>query len=333
MRISKFKKIKKLLIHTLILLSITITHVSALNADELNDTLTKNDINQAIDNIVLILKNNYVFPEKALLVGQVLRHKIATNELDEISDWYSLIRTLNLIIRNTSGDMYLDIVEANPLFVIRKSKNNNKLENRDDFGINRVSILSGNVGYMKINYFYQNPKAETAIFCALKTLSKVDALIIDLRGVEGESISLAQYLMSFFVEKNIILSEVLYDKQNKTKILRALENNGNAKFKHNFPVYVLTSSFTSSSGEFVSYTLKHLGKAVIVGEETLGVAYVLQNQDINGVISLSIPIGIHLNPITNANWGEIGVIPDLNIAANLSSKEAHKMAKRYLGIF
>lgn len=59
----------------------------------------------------------------------------------------------------------------------------------------------------------------------------------------------------------------------------------------------------------------------------------LQNQDINGVISLSIPIGIHLNPITNANWGEIGVIPDLNIVANLSSKEAHKMAKRYLGIF
>jgi C-terminal processing protease CtpA/Prc len=229
--------------------------------------------------------------------------------------------------------MYLDIVETKSASILEKVQNKRGLGNEESFGIHDVSILSGNVGYFKLSYFYQNPKAEIAVFRTLNQLSLVDALIIDLRNAEGDSILLAQYLMSFFVVEGTILSEVLYDKQNKRKILKAIENNGNDKFKHDFPVYILTSSFLSSSGEFFSYTLKHLGKAVIVGEETMGVAYVLQKQKINDYISINIPIAIPLHPTTNTNWSGIGVIPDLDTKANLSLDAAHKLAKEFLGVF
>jgi C-terminal processing protease CtpA/Prc len=186
---------------------------------------------------------------------------------------------------------------------------------------------------MKLNHFYQNLEAEKEVARTLRKLSQVDALILDLLDAEGDSIPLAQYLMSFFVKEDTILSEVLYDKQNKRKTLRAIENKGNDKFKQNFPIYILTSSFLSSSGEFFSYTLKHLKKAVIVGEETMGAAYVLQKQKINDYISLNIPIAIPLHPTTKTNWGEIGVIPDLDTTANLSLDAAHQMAKKHLGVF
>lgn len=327
------KKINIILMHVLFWLSIGFSQASGLNMESLNDTLSKENIGESIENIILLLDQEYIYPEKSLLVEEALRRELANKAFDEISDWYSFIRSLNGIIRGASGDMYLDIVETNPAFILGKSQNISPLNIQNSYGIDDVYLLSGNVGYMRMNYFYQSSNAKNEIFRGLKELSKVDALIIDLRDTESDSIPLAQYFMSFFIKEGTILSEILYDKQNKRKRLRAFENSGNDKFKHNFPIYILTSSSLSSSGEFFSYTLKHLKKAIIVGEETMGVAYVLKSQKINNYISLNMPIAIPLNPITKTNWAEVGVIPDLDVAANLSLDAAHKMAKQYLGIF
>ena len=331
MRLGNMKKISMLLLQALLLLSMTTLQASVLDVENLNEKLTKHQTAQSIEGIITALEKHYVFPEKASLIEKELRYKLATKAFDEISDWYSFIRQINPIMRHVSGDMYLDIVETTPLFIINKAQH--KLGSRNNFGIENVSVLSGNVGYFKLKSFYQNTKAEVEVFRTLEELSKVDALIIDLRNVEGESISLAQYLISFFVEEGTILSEVLYDKSNKRKILRATENNGNDKFKHNFPIYILTSSFLSSSGEFISYTLKHLNKAVIVGEETMGVSYVVQKQKINDYISINMPIAIPLHPATHSNWEKTGVVPDVDTTAHLSLDIAHKMAKKYLGVF
>jgi len=333
MRVDKMKKIKKSLLQILLFLSVAFSHASELEGVDLNEKLTKDQIKQGVDGVIKVLAKNYIYPEKALLIEKELKHELKKNGFDEINDWYSFIRSINAIMRTVSGDMYLDIVETKALFILEKTQGKSKLDKNNNFGIDDVDILPGNVGYMKLNHFYQHPEAEKELSRILKKLSKVEALIIDLRDAEGDSISLAQYLMSFFVKENTILSEVLYDKQNNKKILRAIENNGNDKFKHNFPVYILTSSFISSTGEFLSYTLKHLGKAVIVGEETMGVAYVLQKKKINNHISINIPVAIPFHPITNANWAKVGVIPDVNTPANLSLEAAHKLAKEYLGVF
>lgn len=329
----KVKVIIKILTLTLLWLSITITQASDLNVENVNDKLSKKNIEQAINNVIVILKKEYVYPQKSLLIEEGFKHKLATNELDDISDWYSFIRSINAIMRNVSGDMYLDIVETSHLLTLEKAQEKSELDNKDSLGVHSAEILSGNVGYMKLNHFYQNPEVEIEIYRTLNELSNVDALIIDLRDSEGDSISLALYLMSFFVQENTILSEVLYEKQEKIKILRSFENTGSDKFKHNFPIYILTSSFLSSSGEFFSYTLKHLKKAVIVGEETMGVAYILKKQKINDYISINIPIAIPLHPITHTNWEKTGVIPDVDTNASLSLSTAHKMAKKHLGVF
>jgi len=115
--------------------------------------------------------------------------------------------------------------------------------------------------------------------------------------------------------------------------LKSLANTGHENFKDNFPVYILTSSFLTNAGELFSYTLKHLKKAVIVGEETMGIAYLLQKLKINDYISLNIPIAIQVHPKTQTNWEHTGVIPDVYIAADLALDTAHQMAKEYLAIF
>lgn len=321
------KNLITVLLYILLLLSMPTSQALTLS----DEKLTVEQIEQGVEDLIDVLEKNYIYPKKTLLIKNKLREQLAKNEFNNVNDWYSFIRQANVVIRGVSGDMFLDIVETNSQFILEKGQLDS--DSKERFGIDKVSILSSNIGYFRLNHFYQNPQAEVEISNTLNTLSKVDALIIDLRNSEGESISLAQYIMSFFVDEGTILSEILYDKKSKRKLLKATKNNVNDKFKDNFPIYILTSSFISSSGEFLSYTLKHLGKAVIVGEETMGVAYVLKKQKINNYISMNIPIAIPFHPKTNTNWSFTGVIPDIETSAKLSLDEAHKKAKSYLGRF
>ncbi len=100
--------------------------------------------------------------------------------------------------------MYLDIVDNQPSFTLEKTQN--KFKYCDSSGLENVNVLSGNVGYFRLSYFYPSAKEKEQVFNVLDKLSTTDALIIDLRDTEGESIAMAQYLMSFFVEEGTILS-------------------------------------------------------------------------------------------------------------------------------
>lgn len=325
------KKIIKLLLQTLLLLSVTSLYASVLAPDDLNEPLSQDQVKHGVNDLLHVLDKHYIFPEKTLLIKKRLKHKLTINSFNEIADWHDFMRHLNAEIKSASGDMFLDIVETKSPFIFEKSPH--ELSSNPSFAKDKVRILAGNVGYFRLDHFSQNLEAETDVSTSLDKLSKVDALIIDLRHTEGESISLALHLMSYFVEEGTILSEMIYDKNKKIEILKATENHGHIKFKQNFPLYILTSAFLSSSGEFISYTLKHLDKAVIVGEETMGVAYVLQKKKINENISINLPIAIPLHPVTTTNWAKIGVIPDSISTVELSLEVAHKLAKAYLGRF
>ena len=112
----KVKIITKVLMHALLWLSINFAQASDLIVENSNSKLSKKNIEQAVDNIIILLKNKYVFPNKTLLIEEELKHQLARNELNKISDWYLFIRRVNSIMRNVSGDMYLDIIETKPFF-------------------------------------------------------------------------------------------------------------------------------------------------------------------------------------------------------------------------
>lgn len=318
---------------TLLLLNVDITQVFALETDKSDASFTQEDINKSIKAVIDVLESEYIFPEKFKLIASRLKDKLALKAFNQINELDYFINELAIQIRNVSGDNYLDIMETNPLVVIGHKDVRDKQKDIEGFGFEKVKILSGNIGYLKLSSFYQHQKAELQATQAFSYLSGADAIIIDLRDVEGDSISLAQYMMSFFVEQNTILSNVVYNRQENTEILKSSKKLGFDHFKRNYPVYILTSAFVSGTGEFFSYTLKHLKKAVVVGEKTMGVALISKKKRVNEFISINMPIAFPIDPVTNTNWEQEGVIPDVNIDANLSLDIAYKLAKEHLGLF
>lgn len=297
---------------------------------DISTKLTQQQIKESILGVINALEHDYLFPEKAKLIKRKLQYKLGAGEFNKTNELGPFINDLAVLIRNVSDDPYLDVVPTHPEIVINQTSIVG-IQATKNFGIEKVEILPGNIGYWKLNYFYQHPNAEIQVDNTFKLLSGTDAIIIDLRDVEGDSITLAQYIMSYFVEKNTQLSSVLYDRQQNTKNLTA-KNIDSERLKNNYPVYILTSAFVSGTGEFLSYTLKHLDKAVIVGEQTMGVANIVNTLKVNELISVSMPIAIPIHPITNNNWQQYGVVPDYQVDAKGSFDTAYQLAKQHLGL-
>jgi len=94
----------------------------------------------------------------------------------------------------------------------------------------------------------------------------------------------------------------------------------------NKDVYILTSSRTFSGAEEFTYNLKHLKRAIVVGETTGGGAHLVNGRPINDHFTIGVPSGRPINAVTKTDWEGVGVEPDAKVEADKALKTAHLMA-------
>ena len=93
------------------------------------------------------------------------------------------------------------------------------------------------------------------------------------------------------------------------------------------PVFVLTSGRTFSAAEEFTYNLKNMKRATIVGETTGGGAHPVNGYQVKGYpVSMSLPFGRAINPITGTNWEGAGIEPDVKAPAPEALEVAHTRA-------
>ena len=86
-------------------------------------------------------------------------------------------------------------------------------------------------------------------------------------------------------------------------------------------VYLLAIK-TYSAAEAFAYTLKHLGRACVVGEATGGGAHLVEMQRVNDEVDIRVPVLRAYNPITKSNWEGKGVIPTISVEASKAKSVA-----------
>ena len=96
------------------------------------------------------------------------------------------------------------------------------------------------------------------------------------------------------------------------------------------PVYILTSTGTSSGAEHFSYDLKMLKRATIVGETTGGAAHAGVFHRMDAHFGIGIPETKAINPFSKTDWAVTGVEPDVKVAAANALERAEKLARSKL---
>ena len=180
-----------------------------------------------------------------------------------------------------------------------------------NFGFTETKVLNGNIGYLNLRMFADMKYAKETATAAMSFLKNTNAIIIDLRNNGGGVPNMMQLLSSYFTGKKPVLLSNFYERKtnNKTQLFTLESIDG--KRRTNTPLYILTSKKTFSAAEAFTYTLKHLNKAIVVGETTRGGANRTKRVNLNNNFTISIPYIEATHPVTKTNWEGKGVKPTI----------------------
>jgi retinol-binding protein 3 len=288
-----------------------------------------------------LLDERYVFPDSARKLRDHLEQRLRDGAFSETLSAREFETMVNAEIRQVCRDGHLRFIyDPEEVAALRNpaaDSSNAPLpgdvarERRKNFGLREARILDGNVGYLDIRDFAYPPLCAGIAAGAMAFLAGCDALIVDLRGNGGGYAETVAFLLSYFFPpgQSITLNSFFVRGEEAATQLGTLPVVPGKPMPH-VPLYVLTSRRTFSGGEEFAYDLKHLKRAVLVGEVTGGGANNPDDVVVNDDFVLSLPVGRPVNAITGTNWEGVGVTPDIAVPCREAFDVAYREALRTL---
>lgn len=280
----------------------------------------------------------YAFPEVAQKIQTDIQKRIESEGYQDVKSGSQLAETLTAQLQALSSDLHLK-VHFSPAVLphlepqteippeeLELQRQQGALRN---FDFNRVERLRGNVGYLELFSFEPPEFAGETAAAAMQFLSNTSALIIDLRYNRGGSANMVALLTSYLLPAypSVHLTDLDWPKQNRIQQSWTLPYVSGPRYL-NKPVYILIGPETFSAAEEFAYNLKHLNRAVIVGETTAGGANPGSGFRIHDHFWMFIPTGQAISIATGENWEGSGVLPDFKVPTELSLKTAQLLAFR-----
>lgn len=296
---------------------------------------------QAINEMATQLTEHYVFPDVAAKMIADLRAREKAGEYDAITEAQHFAATLGTQMKAVSKDLHIRVnyvPEKLPPEVPHAG--DEKPDPAQDarrlafgrwmnFGLAKMEKFDGNIGYLELRSFSDAKGGAKTVAAFMSALADSDALIIDLRRNGGGSPQMVALISSYlFGAEKIHLNDLYWRARNKTDSFHTDPAVEGIRYGKDKPVYILTSKRTFSAAEEFAYNLKHLKRAIIVGETTGGGANPGGPRRTGEHFLTFIPSGRAINPVTKTNWEGTGVAPDIAVPADQALLTAQLMAMK-----
>ncbi len=285
------------------------------------------------------LKREYIFPEITEEYVRMLDDNVRSGKYDNIQQPQDFARSITDDLMAVHRDRHLS-VRFDPAWV-KNERDRKELDeeamlftqwrNRtSNYGFQEIRIFPGNIGYFKFNGFSYDTDAYGPAIGAMSFLANTDALIIDLRTNGGGSPEMVQFLCSYFLDNpRKHLNSFSYKEEEKlTQYWTYTYLPG--KRLNEVDLYLLTSRQTFSAAEEFAYNLKNMKRAAIIGETTGGGAHDNKFVILTDNFMMSLPFARAVNPVTNTNWEEVGVEPDVEVSEDKALETALALASKRL---
>lgn len=329
---------KKILFAVLLML----VSIQQMVGQERPKPLAAEEKKAVVNAVANVLAKQYVFPETARKMGDLIRKNLKAGKYAILNNPPVFAVQLSEDLRSVSRDQHLGIRYAPERILEMKmpdeakrkaaTERNRKIARLENHGFKEAKILSGNVGYLKFDYFSADQEAFKVAVGVLAFLANCDALIIDLRENGGGNPEMIQLISSYFFSgEPRHLNSFYYRLDEKTEQYWTLPFVPGSKLAET-DLYVLTSGDTFSGAEEFTYNLKNMKRATIVGETTGGGAHPVKVEILNDHFVISVPYARAVNPISKTNWEGTGVAPDIKVPAAQALKKAQAMALEKLAV-
>ncbi|MFY0602765.1 MAG: hypothetical protein JXQ93_02365 [Flavobacteriaceae bacterium] len=303
-------------------ITLTLMFLSVLSLNAQNNEITKKEKTEVVQLISDNLLETYIDLEDAKEMASILNLNIKSNKYRSITDPHEFSKLVTQDLQKVSNDLHLKLnyepkKRAQSKRVIPaeiKLKREKMMAMRMaeiNYGFTEVKVLKGNIGYLNLRMFADIEQGKDAASSAMNFLYNTNAIILDLRENGGGVSGMVQLLASYFTDADPVLLSNFYERKTNTKTQLFTIQTIDGKRMTKKPLYILTSKNTFSAAEAFAYSLKHLDKAVVVGEITKGGANRTKRININDNFSISMPYIEATHPVTNTNWEGKGVQPTI----------------------
>jgi C-terminal processing protease CtpA/Prc len=263
------------------------------------------------------------------MIARHLRERQAAGAYRGISDPEAFATALTADLRAVNGDRHLRVrtgqADDGGMRVTRGGPADQAPARPYQF-LDRVEVLPGNVGYLKLDRIPGAQEAFDEVARALRSFEHTDAMIIDLRGSRGGSAQMANFLISHFTRPGLLSLAVASRAGGDTVMRRTLEQVPGPR-RIDVPLFVLIDSLAGSASEDIPFVLHNLGRATLIGQTTGGAGRNNRIYPLASGLTLSVSITRVWDPCTGREWERIGVAPDITVAPEQALEVALRAAR------
>jgi hypothetical protein len=293
-----------------------------LLAAPLDETLTEAQCDELIETIASELEAGYIFEDAGLEMADGLRGAVESLRNDSPAEFAEAI-TRGL--QEITGDLHLRVFP--PSDQVRRARSSSPAGMRaNNYGLKRVEVLDGNVGYIDVRGFSGEPEALERIDAAMAFLTDVDAMILDLRSNGGGTNSSLVRLASYFLPADKLLHSV----QARGEETMNIVTEGDLPHPKllDVPLFVLTSRRTFSAAEAFTFSIRMTERGTIVGENTGGGGHFGGVIDLPHGFSIFVPMGRAFDRSSGEGFEGRGVQPHVATTEHAAMQQAHDRAMR-----
>ncbi len=283
-----------------------------------------------IERSIELLRDNYVFPERVKPIEEFVGQKLSRGGYDSLKNPDEFLESLNEDLQRQGKDRHLKISfgPARVKQIILEKKNED--EGRasvitedwlrtlrfQNFRLKNLENLDGNIGYFRFLNFAPLAPARQSFIGSMNFLQYSSAIIIDLRDNGGGYSETMDFLLGFFLKDGLQISESRLRKGNRLVKSFVSSDPAVKKVPDDVPVFILVSNRTSSAAEAFAYVLQQYRRATVIGKQTQGEGNAGELFVVNDSLYMMIPTMENINPVSRKSIDGIGVVPDIEIAAD-----------------
>jgi hypothetical protein len=272
-----------------------------------------------------VLKQRYPDPATAQRVGKSLLS--AEGALSRTTDPDTFASAVTRLLRSDSGDLHFEVAYLRGVAPAGGASSVNDAAYRASMHdancmMAPPAILAHNIGYLKLDWFPEPDVCGDSLASAMKTLSRADGLVIDLRENSGGSPEMVKFLAGWLFERPAFLWNPRENAAANMWTRSPMAGSGLA----GKPVWVLTSPRTYSAAEEFAYNLKMLRRATLVGETTAGATDVGVFHRIDDHFGIGLRESKVANPYIAPDWAVRGVDPDIPVPAAHALETVQRLA-------
>jgi hypothetical protein len=311
--------------------SIVAAFPGGLARAQVDQKLTPAIRSAVIDSIAAKLERIYVEPDTGRMIGQSLQAKLEAGAYDKLDNPAQFAEMVTRDLRALNGDLHLGLrySPTPPAGALPGGSPPRRMDGRrQNFGLGKVEILDGNVGYLEITGFMGLPGYQDVVVDALRFLSRTDAVIIDLRRNGGGSGEMSHFVFSHFLDSVPVNTISVRRRPPAQPVVRQSLAAVPGPRRTATPLYLLTSRNTASAAEEFSFVLKNQKRVTTVGGRTAGAGHMVTSTAAGHGFTVSISITRVSDPVTGKEWEGTGVAADIAVPVEQALTAAHAAALR-----